>query len=114
MATALSGCTVVTLATKFWPKSHDPEMFGRLVNLDIQLEQVDCETSNWSGAMAAAEQVARYAEWRGDPQAENLRALHKHLEKLSQGGSPEFCELGKRLARQRVETTTKAWKGRSS
>jgi hypothetical protein len=109
---ALSGCSVVQEIKQYWPKDHDPVMFGNLVTLDIGIENINCDQPTWKEINPTAEQLARYAEWRQDPQAVNLRGLQKHIEKMSQGGSKMFCELGKKTAHQRVEAAKSAWEGR--
>jgi hypothetical protein len=58
------------------------------------------------------EQLAKYTEWRKDPQAENLKGLHEHVLRMGKGGSKMFCEIGKKTARQRIEAAELAWKGR--
>lgn len=108
----LSGCAAVDTVKKYWPKPHDPVMFAQLVQLDIVVERQNCDAPAWSSITLMSENLARYVEWRGDPQAENLRGLHNHIERLSKGGSKTFCELGKRTARQRIEAAKSAWEGR--
>lgn len=108
----LSGCAAVDTVKKYWPRSHDPVMFNHLVQLDIVVEQQNCDAPTWSSVTLLSENLARYAEWRRDPQAENMRGLHNHIERMSKGGSKTFCELGKRTARQRIEAAKSAWGGR--
>ena len=108
----LSGCAAVDTVKKYWPRSHDPVMFNHLVQLDIVVEQQNCDAPTWSSVTLLSENLARYAEWRRDPQAENMRGLHNHIERMSKGGSKTFCELGKRTARQRIEAAKSAWEGR--
>lgn len=105
----LSGCGTLDTVRKYWPRSHDPVMFKQLVDLDISIEKQKCSDAAWQSLILDAERLARYAEWRRDPQAENLRGLEKHIEKLSSSSSPAFCEIGKNLARQRIAATRRAW-----
>jgi hypothetical protein len=102
---ALSGCSLL-------PRSHDPVMFDRLVVLDIEIKQINCESADWSSAVENSQVLAQAAEWRKDPQAENLDGLHKHTIRMSQGGSVTFCELGKTTAVSRIDATKTAWQGR--
>jgi hypothetical protein len=109
---ALSGCAVVDTAKKYWPRSHDPVMFNQLANVDYQIENINCDQPTWDKILPTATVLTKHAEWRGDPQTENLKGLQAHIERMNKGGSKTFCELGKRTARQRVEATKKAWEGR--
>lgn len=108
----LSGCAAVDTVKKYWPRSHDPMMFNQLVQLDIVIEKQNCDAPAWSSVTLLSENLARYVEWRQDPQAENIRGLHNHIERLSKGGSKTFCELGKKTAKQRIEAAKSAWEGR--
>jgi hypothetical protein len=58
------------------------------------------------------EHLAQLAEFRRDPQAQNLRGLAAHTVKMSEGGSKMFCELGKKTAAQRLAVARTAWEGR--
>ena len=109
---ALSGCSTIQDIKQYWPKAHDPVQFGRLVDLDVGIEQQNCDTPIWTAFIADTEKLARYAEWRSDPQAANLRGLQKYIDRLSQGGSKTFCELGKKTAKTRLDAAKTAWEGR--
>lgn len=112
LAVTLSGCAAVDTVKKYWPRSHDPVMFDHLIAVDIAIEQVDCEKPSWEKANGAALHLSRYAEWRKDPQLENLKGLLAHTERMSKGGSKTFCEIGKKTGRARVEAAKSAWEGR--
>lgn len=105
LALTLTGCSLL-------PRAHDPVMFGQLVVLSLQVEQVDCDRPNWQPAMQQSQALSRYTAWRNDPQADNLAGLHKHVERMNQGGSKTFCELGKRTAAGRISAARTAWEGR--
>jgi hypothetical protein len=109
MLVVLTGCSTIK---EYWPRSHDPAMFNNLVATDLAIENINCDQPDWSKAKESAAQVARYAEWRGDPQRENLKGLLAHTERMSRGGSKTFCELGKKTAKQRIDATKSAWEGR--
>lgn len=108
----LSGCSSLDTVRQYWPRAHDPVMFRQLVDLDIAVEQQNCQDPMWAQLVLDSERLARYAEWRSDPQAANLRGLRNHLERLNQGGSRSYCEIGRNLARQRIQIARNAWKGR--
>jgi hypothetical protein len=112
LAIALSGCATVDTVKKYWPRDHDPVMFNQLVTVSIAIETIDCGHPDWSQIVAVSNHLSRYAEWRGDPQADNLKGLLNHAERMSHGGSKTFCELGKKTAAQRIEAAKSAWKGR--
>lgn len=106
---ALTGCSTVK---EYWPRPHDPEMFGALVDMDIAVERVNCGAPDWTLAIDTATKLARFSEWRNDPQATNLKGLQSHTEHMSRGGSQMFCELGKNTAAQRIKAAKAAWEGR--
>jgi hypothetical protein len=106
---ALSGCSTIK---EYWPRAHDAVLFDRLVTTDIAIEKIDCEHPDWAVAQDNAEALARYAEWRNDPQTTNLKGLLAHTQRMSKGGSKTFCELGKKTAAQRIEAAKSAWQGR--
>lgn len=106
---ALTSCSTIK---QYWPRAHDPVMFNQLVATDIAIAHVNCEQPDWTTAQQAAEQLAEYAEWRHDPQAENLKGLQAHTDRMSRGGSRVFCELGKKTAAGRIAAAKSAWEGR--
>ena len=105
VSVVLTGCNLL-------PRPHDPVMFNQLVIVDIEVAKVNCESPNWQPALAAGVQLSRYAEWRDDPQADNLSGLEKHLERMNGGGSKAFCEIGKKTATGRIAAAKTAWRGR--
>lgn len=109
LSTALVGCSSIQ---KYWPRDHDPVMFDRLVTLDLLIEKVNCEAPDWTAIEQYSESLAKYSEWRNDPQAENIKGLHLHAQRMTKGGSKTFCELGKNTALQRIETVRSVWKAR--
>ena len=105
LALSLTGCSLL-------PRAHDPVMFGQLVTVDITIQKVNCDRPDWTTAGIQTQHLAQYTEWRRDPQAENLAGLHRHVERMSSGGSKTFCELGKRTAAGRIAAAKTAWEGR--
>ena len=112
LCATLSGCATVDTVKKYWPRKHDPVMFDHLVTLSIAVENLNCEQPDWSQIVEVSNHLSRYVAWRGDPQADNLKGLLNHAERMSHGGSPRFCELGKKTATQRIEAARSAWEGR--
>ena len=111
-AVLLSGCGTLQDLKKYWPRDHDPVMFNHLVTTDIAVKHIDCDRPDWTSAHRSAEVLAQYAEWRNDPQTANIKGLAAHTERMAQGGSRTFCELGKKTAAQRIEAARSAWQGR--
>jgi hypothetical protein len=111
---ALTGCATVDRVRQLWPRAHDPVLVDRWVLANISITAVDCAQSptGWLNTVQPTEHLAQLAEFRRDPQAENLRGLAQHTQKMSQGGSKMFCELGKKTAAQRLAVARTAWEGR--
>ena len=107
--TLLTGCSTIK---KYWPKAHDPVMFDQLVAVSVAIESVDCAKPDWSKPIELSHHLSRYVEWRKDPQADNLKGLAAHAERMGKGGSKMFCELGKKTAAQRIDAAKSAWEGR--
>lgn len=108
----LSGCSTIDTVKKYWPRNHDPVMFNQLVSVDIAVEAVNCDNPNWQAVQPLTKQLAKYSEWRHDPQYENMKGLDAHIERMTKGGSKIFCELGKKTAKQRIDTARSAWEKR--
>jgi 2-keto-3-deoxy-L-rhamnonate aldolase RhmA len=107
----LTGCSTIQ---KYWPRAHDPQMANMWVQTKISLDRVDCsaEQRGWDVVYVNAQQLALYTEFRKDPQAENMRGLSNHADKMSKGGSKTFCELGKKTADGRLTAARTSWEGR--
>jgi len=117
----LAGCS-------FLPAKHDSMLFYDMVNVDLQIEHIDCtDTSGrsrkifsavefqWHGVWYKMMTIVRYAEWRHDSQLDNLIGLLNHAKKMSTQGavtSTTFCELTKKTARERIKAVHRAWEGR--
>lgn len=108
----LAGCSSIDTVKKYWPRDHDPVMFNKLVQIQIDIKNVDCDNQNWTESLKKTEELSVYTEWRGDPQKDNIKGLFEHVKRMNQGGSKVFCELGKKTSQQRIEATKNAWKGR--
>lgn len=107
----LTGCSTIQ---KYWPRAHDPQLVRLWVDTKVSLDRVDCsaEDRGWRTVYDNANTLALYTEFRKDPQAENMKGLANHADKMSQGGSKTFCELGKKTADGRLSAARKAWEGR--
>ena len=112
ITTVLSGCATIDTIKKYWPRDHDPVMFNQLVALDRMVELINCENPDWILLEGSSAQLSRYTEWRHDPQAENIKGLHSHIQRMSKGGSKTFCEIGKKTAGQRIQAARSAWEKR--
>jgi hypothetical protein len=112
----LTGCSTiqsgVDTVKKYWPRDHDPVMFDKVVELHIAIENLDCEHPNFTEIVSKSIRLTRYAELRNDPQAENLKGLESHLQKLKSSTNKIFCDLGKRTAIQRLDVAINAWRKR--
>jgi hypothetical protein len=108
---ALSGCSTVQ---KLWPRAHDPVLVDRWVSTEIAVANVDCATPTgaWTQAQAAAQHLYALAEFRSDPQADNLKGLWLHTQKMNTTTNKTFCEIGKKTAQSRLAAAQTAWAGR--
>jgi hypothetical protein len=111
---ALAGCSTIDRVRQMWPRAHDPVLVDRWVSANISVSQVDCAQTptGWAMTVEPTEHLAQLAEFRRDPQAQNLRGLAAHTQKMSEGGSKMFCELAKKTAAQRLAVARTAWEGR--
>ncbi|NBX51324.1 hypothetical protein EBT25_15710 [bacterium] len=108
----LTGCSALQSIKEKWPRAHDPVMFDHLIRIEFDIGEVNCENPDWKAASKEAALLAKYTEWRGDPQRTNIKGLHDHVVKMSKGGSKTFCELGKKTALGRIDAARQAWEGR--
>lgn len=106
LALVLTGCSVIL------PRAHDAVMLSQLVTVDQELDGVDCKTPTWSKVLYEVEHLDRYATLRNDPQQVNIHDLNSHIQKMSTNSNVTFCELGKKVAKQRINAASSAWKGR--
>lgn len=108
----ISGCSTIDSVKKYWPRDHDPALFDKLVQVDVEIRHIDCEKPDWSQVLRKTEELSTYSEWRDDPQKENMKGLFDHVQRMNQGGSKVFCELGKKTSHKRIEAAKSAWRGR--
>ena len=116
LVSTLTACSTiqsgVDTVKKYWPRDHDPVMFDKVVELNIALENLNCEQPDYTEIIPKAIRLARYSELRNDPQAENMKGLENHLLKLKSNSNKVFCELGKKTAVQRINVAIQAWRKR--
>jgi len=114
LAVTLSGCAAVDWVKKVWPRAHDPQLVRQWVDTRTAIDDVDCEKTptGWALVVEPARKLSLYAEFRKDPQQENLKGLLAHAERMSKGGSKAFCEIGKKTAAQRLDAARTAWESR--
>lgn len=107
----LTGCSTIK---KYWPRAHDPVLVEHWVTVSIAISNVDCAASptGWAETVLPAQRLWMLADFRGDPQTENLHGLMEHTKRMSKGGSKMFCEIGKNTANQRLNAARSAWEGR--
>ena len=110
-AVLLSGCSTVQ---KYWPRAHDPVLVDRWVTVEIAVNAVDCSTPTgaWAQVVPASQHLYVLADFRSDPQTENLKGLWLHTQKMNTTANPKFCELGKKTAQARLAAARSAWAGR--
>lgn len=107
----MTGCSTIK---KYWPRAHDPVLVEHWVEVSLAVDNVSCaaEKTGWSEVVLPARKLWMLADFREDPQSENLHGLLEHAKKMSKGGSLMFCEIGKNTAQQRLKAARSAWEGR--
>jgi hypothetical protein len=109
----LQGCTAVTLATKYWPRDHDPALASAYVTAKLDTEKLSCaDKSKWDTVIYKAEWLNEYAKFRSDPQAESTQAIVDNLNKGRTTQSEKACDIWLDLVKQRLIVLNKAWSGR--
>lgn len=110
----LVGCSTMSSLTKFIPKKYDPAMGSLLVDLTLEVNDLDCITSTektWDIALYDAKRLTAYAEFRNDPQSENVAAAEKNLNS-AKGKGKILCENYLKIAKTRLKIVDKAWSTR--
>jgi hypothetical protein len=108
----ITGCSSIETIQKYWPKDHDPVMFDRALTISIAIDAIDCDKPEFTDLIFKSHFLARYAELRRDPQAENLKGLHQHFEKLRSNPKKIFCTFGKTTAKERIAVVITSWSKR--
>jgi len=111
----LAGCST------FLPPKHDNIIFFEMVKIDIMMEGIPCPENMipywlpWAVIAEDLQILVRYADWRHDPQLDNIIGMYNNAKKLSVPDvikTRAFCELSKKVARERIGALRHAWEGR--
>lgn len=103
---AVTGCSFIL------PRSHDPVMFGDLVDVKISVSKLNCTDKNWTDTFSKVERLKVYAELRSDPQADAVTQLEESLEKANKSNNKVFCENLLKVNKTRIDVIAEAWSGR--
>jgi hypothetical protein len=107
---SLTGCSSIT---KLWPRPHDPEMFGRLVDAKISVDKLECGNPlAFHNADEYIERLKVYATLRSDPQADAIGKLQDSIKKAGESKNKVFCESVVKTNKVRIDVIVDAWKGR--
>ena len=103
----ITGCAQV----KMMLAKHDPAMADHYVRTVVAVDDASCEAKDTLvSAVGSARLLAKYAEFRDDPQVESAKAVLVNLQKAE--ASPAACGRWLSLAKQRLEVLNKAWSTR--
>lgn len=111
-ALLLAGCSTIASVQSIWPRDHDPALVSGYIQLQINLEKVDCvKKDSFTQALADADWLNRYAEFRDDPQKVSTKAVLENLKKASQSGEVA-CKRWVNLSNISLKTIKESWSGR--
>lgn len=103
----------LTACSFILPRPHDPEMFGRLVDVKIAVNKLECgNPANWQNTEDYIERLKVYADARQDPQADAIGKLQESIKKAGESKNKVFCESLLRANKVRIDVVIDAWKGR--
>ena len=116
LALLLSSCSLSTI-TNLIPRDHDSYMVEIWVETKIAVDDINCNdtvdaVSGWMQVAQYAKSLSMYTSFRSDPQHGNIEGLYKHANKMAEGSSVTFCNLGKKTANGRLQAAKTAWEGR--
>jgi hypothetical protein len=109
--TLLSGCSTFSDAMKLFPKPYDPVMGKMYIELKMEVNELSCKEQYhiiWDKVEYDANILAEYANFRNDPQAENIEAVGKNI-KTALGKNQLICESFLKVAKTRLEIVNEAW-----
>lgn len=115
MKTILIVLTALTLTACSFvlPRPHDPEMFGRLVDVKIAVNKLECGNPlMFQNADEYIERLKVYAALRSDPQADSIGKLQDAIKKAGESKNKVFCESVVKTNKVRIDVIVDAWKGR--
>lgn len=102
----LSGCAQV----KMLLAKHDPALANLYVESVVRIEEAKCDVpTSLQVAQDAANRMAKYAEFRDDPQKESARAVYTNIGKAINTKEEAACKRWLNLAHQRLNILNKAW-----
>ena len=114
MLLAVVGLTGCSTLYKIMPTKYDPVLGGNYIELQIEVDELDCTDINGQFDMAAvdAKKLAEYSKFRNDPQLDNVVGIQSNLEKASNAKSKAVCDNYLKLAKLRLQVVRQAWSGR--
>ena len=102
----LSGCAQI----KMMLVKHDSALANLYVETVVRVEEAKCEAPvSLLVAQDAANRMAKYAEFRDDPQKESARAVHVNIGKAINTKDEAACKRWLNLSHQRLNILNKAW-----
>ena len=105
----LNGCAQI----KMMLVKHDPALANLYVETVVRVEEAKCDTpASLLIAQDAANRMAKYAEFRDDPQKESARAVQVNLGKAIATKDEAACKRWLNLSSQRLGILNKAWSDR--
>lgn len=111
-ALLLAGCSTIASVQSIWPRDHDPALVSGYVQLQINLEKVDCnKKETFNQALLDADWLNRYAEFRDDPQKVSTKAVSDNLKKAYASGEAA-CKRWINLSNVSMKTIKDSWSGR--
>lgn len=109
LVVGLSGCAQI----KMMLVKHDPALANLYVETAVRVEEAKCDTPpSLLVAQDAANRMAKYAEFRDDPQKDSARAVHVNLGKAISTKDEAVCKRWLNLSQQRLGILNKAWSDR--
>lgn len=105
----LSGCAQI----KMMLVKHDPALASMYVQTEVNLEVVDCTNKEtFKPAVASSHLMAKYAEFRNDPQKDSATAVYTNINKAVSTKEEAVCKRWVNLANSRMSILKKAWSDR--
>lgn len=105
----LSGCAQI----KMMLVKHDPALANLYVETAVRVEEAKCEIpASLLVAQDAANRMAKYAEFRNDPQKESARAVQVNIGKAVATKDEAACKRWLNLSSLRLTILNKAWSDR--
>ena len=104
----LTGCAQI----KAMLVQHDPALANLYVETVVKVQDAECsDKSTINNAIQSARKLAKYAEFRDDPQVESATAVLTNLNKAA-ASDAAACQRWINLSGQRLQILNKAWSSR--